>query len=462
MPVKKTQDKLNVLLIVMDCARADHLSCYGYARDTTPRIDQLAAEGMLFENAFATASWTPPSHASLFTGVYPPVHGVLTKEGRLDPQFHTLAGMLQSRGYRTAGFSSNGMLNWVADMSRGFDTFPELFRRSSDGLVPGRVLRLLAQVRKARPHLPASKMSRLVQRWLHRDRDTQSPFFVFTNYMEAHAPYAPPPPFSKRFFDERWRTADEREIKRYRDYRLKADHEVAMTSKELEAYRALYDGELNYMDHEIGRLVDYLRDRKLLDQTLLVITADHGEDLGEHYELHHPAHRVYDTQLHVPLIMRLPGRFPPGRRVAQLAELVDVFPTVMDALGVDWYAAQQQIQGCSLVPEKLPLIERSSALAYSRRHDQQVSFEVAALRTETWKYIHYSFEEHALFNIAADPLEQVNLADEYPQQAAELSETLEARLSSFDRAKSAADETENQANEDQELLEHLRGLGYIA
>ena len=314
----------NVILIVLDTVRAASLSLYGYGRETSPNLDRLAAGGVTFDHALSTSSWTLPSHATMFTGRLPHEFSAdwLTP---LDDTHQTLAEALAGEGYATAGFVGN--LHYVAassGLNRGFIRYSDFPRSPKTLLQHSWSIRpLLHEVRLALGdesrlvNKPAADINTEFLSWLD-DRPAGRPFFAFLNYFDAHQPYLPPPPFDTRFGNggpmpdlSRRQSWNQAEIQRSMD---------------------AYDGNIAYIDTQLGRLIDDLSARQLLDNTLLVITSDHGELFGEHHVFDH-GNSLYRAVLEVPLVIRLPAKIPSGRRVSRPVSLVDLPATILSLAG---------------------------------------------------------------------------------------------------------------------------------
>lgn len=382
---------LNVLLVTMDTTRADRIGCYGWSAARTPTLDALAARGTRFDAAFSHAPITLPSHASLHTGVYPPEHGV-RDNGRyiLGPGLPTLAEQFRRHGYATAAFVGAQVLSARHGLARGFDHY--------DDEMP---------VRPSGKHAWDRAGSDVADRalaWL--DREGSRPFFLWTHFFDPHAPRRPPPPYHQRFADP-------------------------------------YDGEIAFMDDQIGRLVGWLKDRAALDRTLVIAVADHGESLGEHgFEWH--ALLIYDSIMRVPLIMSLPPRIRSGAVVRDVVRLVDIMPTVLDLLGWETPAG---VSGQTLIP-LIAGRQVSPRQAYVESDFPYENFGWARLRglvDARWKYIRAPRVE--LYDRAADPGELKNLAASQPDQlramegdlaaleaAMRAGESQRAALSAADRA----------------------------
>ncbi len=337
-------DRPNVLLLVVDALRADHVSSYGYRRPTTPRLDRLAAEGALFERAHAASSWTLPSHASIMTGRLPHEHRAGDSfRPFLGGQFPTLAGALRESGYATGGFVSNTF--WAGrqvGMNRGFTRFEDVALTMRDALTRPVLGRKVAW--ELSPALGGSEpwsnradvMNRHLTDWI--DGLGGRPFFAFVNYMDVHGPYLAPPPFSTRFTTASAPAPNTR-------LAPTNDDQAAEMSRQLHESIDGYDGSLVYLDQAIGQLLDQLEQRGLSSNTLVIVTSDHGESFGEHGFVNH-GHSLYLDQTRVPLIVRLPGRIPAGVRHGEpvgLAQLPSTILTIVGGTGQTFAAAPMAV-----------------------------------------------------------------------------------------------------------------------
>jgi choline-sulfatase len=289
----------NVLLITLDTTRADHIGCYGARRAETPAIDGLAREGILFADAVCTAPSTLPSHASMFTGLYPPNHGArLNGDFVLGPEQVTLAEILQSAGYETAAFASSFVVNSRFGLNQGFDIYDETIGVDRSGST-------VAELNQR----PAGDVTRAAIQWLER-RSPDRPFFAWVHYFDPHLPYSPPPAFAARYRGR------------------------------------LYDGEIAYMDSEIAKLLAALDGRGLRNKTLVIAVADHGEGLGDHGESTHDR-LIYESVMRIPLILACPGLFSGPYRVEDaVVATIDIFPTVLELLGL---RTARSVDGVSLL-----------------------------------------------------------------------------------------------------------------
>ncbi len=307
----------NIVLVSIDSLRPDHLGAYGYGRPTSPHLDRIAAQGIVFTRAYSTTSWTLPSHLSLFTGLYPAEHGVIVDGQRLAATIPLLPELLARGGYRSAAVVSGPYLHGGFGFARGWEVY-------DDSLVSGDTFDPRA----------ASAHEKITSPTVHRramellDRLEGGRFLLFLHYFDVHYDYLPPAPWDRAFDPDYRGAVDGRNVEH--DARVSA----TMVPRDLDHLVALYDGEIRWVDEWIGRLDAELKRRNLDRRTLFVITADHGEEFFEHGEKSHHKN-LYDTSLRIPLVIRLPdGRFA-GRRVASPVSLVDLLPTLMAQAGVD-------------------------------------------------------------------------------------------------------------------------------
>jgi len=313
----------NIVLLVMDTVRADRFSWGGAPRVIAPRLEALAREGTVYTAAFSPAPWTVPAHASLFTGRYPSAHRTDCGSLRLPDAETTLAEVLRDAGYRTVGYTANPWLGATYNFQQGFDTWGETWREVPEGS----------------PDTGASLNNQRIERflrWYAENSDAQrQPFFLFANYFEAHLPYHPPQPERGRMLRP---GADPARVERLSH--LGHPDEMAfilgrsnLTPEDLDLLRDLYDGEVAYVDRRLGEVFDWLAETHLRDDTIVVVAADHGENLGEHGMLDHKM-SVHSTLLHVPIVVRYPRRVEADRRIDTPVQLHDLFPTLLALAGV--------------------------------------------------------------------------------------------------------------------------------
>jgi len=310
----------NILLIVMDAVRADHLSCYGYDRPTTPNIDRVAERGLRFSRAVSSSSWTLPSHASLFTGLLPFEHGTHTQHNWLLDRFPTLAELLKLRGYVTAGFSNNPHVDQAQNMTQGFDIFEAVWADTT-------------AVTARKPH-NSEQTNKLVRRFLRQQRAKpgKDPFFIFINYMDVHTPTDPPEPYRTNFLDPHRPPGPLADSATYNPD-LVREVKLTLSENDYATLRDLYDGSLNYLDAKIGELLEELKNLGLYDSTLVIITSDHGELFGEHDYYTHGV-LLFWKLLHIPLIIHHPQLVPEPAVQDKPVAITDIFHTLTRLAGV--------------------------------------------------------------------------------------------------------------------------------
>jgi arylsulfatase A-like enzyme/tetratricopeptide (TPR) repeat protein len=357
LPRGTSRSDLNLLVITLDTTRADRLGAYGWPQSVTPELDRIAREGVLFEHAVTAAPLTLPAHSSLFTAKYPPHHGVRDNGGFfLDERETTLAERLKARGFKTGGFVGAYVLDRIWGIAQGFDTYFDNFDLSKYESPS------LADVER-----PANEVADRALAWLETVKSSR--FFAWVHFYDAHSPYAPPEPYRTRFA------------------------------------RHPYLGEIAFVDSQVGRIRAYLEAQRLLDRTIVVVLADHGESLGDHGESTH-GFFLYDSVLHVPLMILTPYDAL-RRRVVDVVRTVDVAPTVLDLLGLP---LGDRVDGRSLVPLMNGTVREMGLTAYAEAVYPRYHFGWADLRSLTdgrFKYIDAPRPE--LYDLRQDPDETRNL-----------------------------------------------------
>jgi arylsulfatase A-like enzyme/Tfp pilus assembly protein PilF len=349
---------LSLLIITLDTTRADRIGAYGFPHVETPHLDRLAGEGVVFEQAESVAPLTLPSHSSIFTGKFPPAHGVRDNGGfYLDEEHLVLAEILRDAGYRTGGFVGAFVLDSKWGIAQGFDTFFDDFDlRKSSG-------RSLSEIER-----PASEVADAALAWL--EEGTRDRFFSWVHFYDPHSPYKPPEPWASRY------------------------------------PQRPYAGEIAYVDSQVGRLLDWLDRNDRARDTVVMVVGDHGESLGEHGESGH-GFFVYEGATRVPFIVRAPIDSIAGRRVQTPVRVVDVLPTALELLGVEDSVPSD---GTSLVSLLTGSVESMELACYSEAVYPRYHFgwsDLVALRVGDMKYIDAPRPE--LYDLAADPFEKRNL-----------------------------------------------------
>jgi arylsulfatase A-like enzyme len=468
----------NILILVMDTARAQSLSCYGYQRATSPNLDRLAADSVLYEQAIAPGCWSLPSQMSLLTGLFPSKHGAHELHLSYPHHYPTLPEVLRERGYTTLGISPNSWMSDEFGTTHGFDTYLKMWQYWPT-LPATAEARSRSWIRFAhrlnrfytRYAFPKRNRARHVNQALYNLLDNaQEPFFGYVIYWDTHLPY-----YAHGAHGTRWLPTGvdlEHALRVDRDHLAYHTGQLSMAEADFEILRACYDGALASIDEEIGYLVDRLLKRGILDRTVLIVTSDHGENIGDHRLMSH-AYSLHDTLIHVPLIIRYPTSFPRGERVTSHVQLTDVFPTILDVLQVEVPEVRAELQGMSLLGEQMEAADR---LAYAEmlaphpsiqalnrraglpedtpqpRHDRSLR----CVRTLDSKFIWSSDGHHAWYDLRQDPSETTNLYPEQPEAAV----TLEKHLVSWQSSAGLPLST-SEHHMDEDVRQRLRDLGYI-
>ena len=434
-------ERTNVIVLLVDALRADHLGCYGYARPTSPAIDALARDSVLFRQTIPASTFTKSSVASLFTGRYPFQHGVYWGNSRenadtitsdvLSARETTLAEVFRAHGYLTAAWVQNSHLRGFMGFAQGFVDYHD-----QQGSI--------------------DRIDRLFGDWL-AGPGRRYPFFTYVHYIDLHDPYRPPPPYDSMFgrYADVYKGVDFSAWGAFLAAVRKGERKL--TPEEVAQLAAYYDGEIRYVDERIGRLLARLKRLGLYDRSLIVLIADHGDAFYEHGFISHST-TPYEELVHVPLIVKLPGERLAGRVVTPQVRLVDLFPTLLDLTGIA--ERPDDLAGCSLTPllRAEPPAERDSRC-------QVAVIEIAeegeapgvAVRTARWKYIHHEKHPDELYDLAADPGEKNNLLLLGPpgDQAAKL-RALALQVVA-ERHTTGGERIEL----DDQLIRELKALGYI-
>jgi arylsulfatase A-like enzyme len=442
----------NVLVIVIDTLRSDHLSQYGYGLDTSPGLERLTRQGTRFSQARSPAPWTKPSIASLFSGMVPARHGAIGQFKRLPRDVDTLAEILSREGWKTAAFSDNPFITEATYFDQGFDAFH--YRRQGKSKRPEDA----APPRKHGDHLfdQTEAMFEQMRAWI--SAHSEAPFFVYVQPMNVHGPYWVPSKHRAGLFGRppisgfEYYKGPMNEIMNRGNFALRK----RMPPRYLKAQQEMYDTAIRFVTDTIGDLFDYLDETGLYDNTLIVVTSDHGEEMFDHGGFGH-AWSLYEEVLDVPLIVKFPGQSRP-QIIDDPVSLLDVLPTILSAANI---ALPERLDGEALQP----LIAGEA-----RSEPRDMYFETQwkkrcvarAVREHPWKLIeikkNYESKElrWLLFDLERDPEEKMNVASRHPDVVSHLRAKLEKRFELYEATsvRAAADlETVDE--------EALRALGYI-
>lgn len=434
--------RCNIVLVVLDAARADHASLYGYRRPTTPNLERIAKDSIVFDQAYSEASYTVPSLASLFTGLPPAVHGVHTFATPLAARFETLAETLHAQGYRTAGFTENPLVTEDHGFAQGFDEYSMVGAEIGSGAEKDYT------AGDSRAHI------RDALAWASRDRAPKHPFFLYVHLLRPHSPYWALPEHAGRFS-----TSEGASVGGGSPELAAFQFGKAMPSEnDLAHLMALYDENFLSADALVGSLVDGLENASLLDRTVVVIVGDHGEEFAEHGKLLHGVH-VFEESIHVPLLIRFPETMKlGGKRVEAPVQLADVAPTLLGALNVP-VSSPLDVAGTNLLPhlvdaslEARPVVSQANPL-----------FGAKLYRARKLKLIETAPPgpvppELALYDLDTDPGERVDLAASHTETVRAMREDLHELLK---RRIGVAREATREVPLSEDRLKKLRSLGYV-
>jgi len=463
----------NIVMIVIDSARSDLLSCYGQSLHTSPAVDKLAAKGILFECAIAPSAWTFPSVASVFTGMLPTKHGGHDQHRVLDSDYHTIAEVLSEHGYQTAAFSDLPFVGPTTKLDRGYQVMSNL--RGSEVTLASKVDKAIGRTKRSvtgqyqKSH-ESRVLFREVSRWLDKERSQSDPFFLYIQSDEVHAPYMPPRRYLKQFTSE-----DGKKIRSInQDKVLYVSGKVSMTNQDFDTLFRLACAEMRHLDNYIGKLIGHLEAIGVLDNTYVIITADHGDNFGEHGLMRHGL-CLYDTLIKVPLILTGP-HIKGTQRVQSMVQLIDLFPTILRLAGIEEPLIEAECQGHDLLesissgqfsPFAVSELYRPAPGQYERgapefmdtfRH--KYDRVLRSYRTLTHKFIWSSNGRHELYDLVNDPGENNNLIELELDLASQMQHQLDEWLDSFEHADVVLSQSDDQV-QDQAVIQRLKDLGYI-
>ncbi|MBW1757658.1 MAG: sulfatase [Deltaproteobacteria bacterium] len=435
----------NVLFLVVDTLRADHLPMHGYENGSTPNLDRLAEDAIRFDQAFTNSSWTRPSFASILTGRLPSSHGVMAKSDALPDTITTLPEALKTAGYTTAGYATNFNVAPYFNFHQGFDEYsylePEFVLGADDAsaklllmqFIRQRIEKMRAMQGEVLPgtaYQDAETVNGALTSWI--DRQHASPWFLFVGYMDPHDPY-----FSHPYDGSGY---------------ARAAHQHPDPS-EAPALTALYDGEISYWDVELGKLLDGLRARGLYDDLTIIVTSDHGEEFNEHGGFWHGT-TLYDEQVHVPLLVKLPQSRRGGTVVRHWVQSIDLMPTVLKLFEAP---VPEGVQGGDL-------FTGTDVVYAEESHEGNVLESVRELDgTDEYKLITANRDNPRglkpleLYRVDLDPAEQENLAPTSPDEVRMATKSLLEQRALAKEDAVAADSVEL----DEDVAAHLEAIGYI-
>jgi len=468
MTTRAPKNRLNVLIYMIDTLRADHTSLYGYARETTPFLKRLGAEGLAFDDCIVQATWTKPSVASLMTSLYSFAHGIIRDYDTIPQGSATLAEQLRTAGYVTAGIVANPMAGRISNLQRGFDYMSEW----------------LVIDRQRNPQedrgTDSAALNRVVFPWLEQHRD--EPFFLYAHATDPHAPYQPPAGFEEKFAKPAESAEFDHDFAKLRSLAMgrggfgfsRALCNEAGVNPNRFIQRAVdrYDGEVLHNDWSLEQLSDKLKALGILDNTLIIVVSDHGEEFWDHGWTGH-GQSLYQELAHGVLVMWNPKLIPVPRRVTEPVQLIDVMPTVLDLLGVKIPEAAQG-QSLALVARGQTFQRRWPVVTsrYAHPYEENVGFipenhvDSVALIDGTWKLIYrpdgksVGLNRAELYEHRTDRGDTKNVAAQHPQPVGRMVTEIGQWMEKQKQIRSALGHGAN-ATLDQETLEKLRSLGYL-
>jgi len=426
--------RLNVLIIAIDTLRADRMSLYGYERPTTPEIEDFAATATTYERAITPSSWTRASFASYFTGLHPETHGCVNRDGQMSEGLHTLAERFREAGWSTACIYSNANIAPELGFDQGFDLYDAPPINAGYPRDVGMI--------------DAISMNDRIFRWLRDERPVDKPWFLFALYVDPHDPYLPHD--EHRFGEDQpgdyidgsrrvLRAMDKGETTRNVDLIKRVN-------------RNLYDGEVAFVDHHVGALLDELETQGLNNDTVVILLSDHGEGLWDHHDYRSHGEQVYQEQIHVPLIMRWPGRTVPGAKIEQPVAVMDVFGTLAEEFAL---AEPDEHESRSLFSEALtdprPLYVDEKVGRLHRR----------AVIDWPWKVILDRTAPPELYHLDDDPRELRSVADLEPAIVARLTAVADSIAARGDSLRTTFMLEREPLRLDEETKRRIEALGYV-
>jgi len=480
-PILEAKDKsnyFNVIMISLDAVRSDHLGCYGYERKTSPTIDRMAAEGVLFENAFANSSHTRESVPSIFSSTYPSTHNIIYDMKKIPKELIMFPSLFKFNGYRTAFFTTLVVLSSIYGYDRDIDDFYEPHKNINAiqrtilahyaslkipliGYLNSQILEFTYSFFRTKYSLESNEPDYAIQNvisWIEVNR--KKPFFLYLHLRGGHTPYDPPEEY-KRLFDPDFPEKPLRNPPPFSFSMFPFIKETPLSNPELKNLIAQYDAKIFYHDKHLRTLLDYLEKTKLTENTIVILTADHGEEFYDHFGWAH-GYSVFDELIHIPLIIYCPGLITKGKRIKELISHVDIFPTICSLCGIyDSFKFPYEIEGIDLSSLILTINnEKKREYIFSETNQMTRNQSARCLRTNEDKAIKITSgqkSEHLFFDLISDPLEQNNIYDEENPTMVNLFSRLDAIVK---KAKKKAF-SPKQILLDKKTKEQLRALGYI-
>ncbi|WP_435079425.1 sulfatase [Halococcus sp. AFM35] len=484
----------NIVILVLDTARARNFSCYGHDRQTTPTVDSIAEEGTKFEEVTSVSPWTLPSHASLFTGVPPTTHRTNSLDSSLPHSLETLSDYVSRHGYRTVGMANNPWFSSEFGLTRGFDEFHELFTlfggdsyrsfvnvlTDQSRSVPDRLATLLSE--QSAPSLIKNGMNAAYRQFDFRDDDggktavsksrsligVDQPYLLFVNFLEPHLPYEPPESHRREFIPEHVTDAEVEDINQNaREYNVR---NVEMDDSDFDVLERLYDAEIKYTDERINEIVNALKQTGDWEDTVLFILGDHGENIGNHQLMSHN-YSIHETLTKVPLVTHFPEHLGAVSGADLRTSTLDIPATITDILpDIDGAEFEEVQVGTSLLDSDdnraivteylnpVPPVEKMEKRCENPKFDVSVyDRRLRAIYADSYKFVRGSDETRALYDVVEDRDEAENVIDDNPEKASDL----ETRLNRWIERHKQQSFEESDGRIQGNVEEKLEDLGYL-
>jgi arylsulfatase A-like enzyme len=440
----------NVLLISIDTLRPDHVGCYGYGRDTSPNLDRLAAEGVLFENHISSTSWTLPAHAALFTSLADCVHGCVDTDRRLPEELTTLAECFAAAGYETAGFFSGPYLHPAFGLGQGFAHYENCASNAKalDEASPDKWAMDPAVMRDSHRDITSPRVYAAFHNWLVEHQGDR--FFAFVHLWDPHYDFIPPAPYNTKFDPDYHGDIDGT------NFITNPRIEPHMPRRDLEHVIALYDGEIAWTDAHVGKILADLKQMNLLDETVIAVTSDHGTEFFEHNNKGHRT-TLFDEVIRIPFILRYPAALPRGSRVHAQTRLIDVAPTLLELAGLRWPC---EVMGRSLLPLARGEAAPHDTVAVSELFS--IGREIRSIRTLNWKFHDAKTRNlRFFFDLTRDPKEQRPLQDFAADPGRRILARYEQTTAALDIWRERVASSPTTPTLPEEVRRQLESLGYI-
>ncbi len=460
--------KYNIVIILADALRADHLSCYGYYRPTSPNIDHFSRRSHVFRSAFSVSPSTISAIPSILTGLYPSMHGTGVDQNILNfnRNLPVLPEILQKAGYATVAFNTNPLVVGKYGYDRGFDQRYDIFPSDENKSVSAELehdidgVKQTISLRFNQPYICSGEMNKKVEQWLIQNN--HHPFFMWLHYMDTHSPYLPREPYFSKYTADRDQKNVVEFLMTFNDVFSRIHQGIKPDPDELKQLLIdSYDSEISYFDAHFAGLLDSLKNQSVLDRTIIFLVADHGEEFWEHGYWGHQV-RMYESNLHVPLIMYAPGLTQGGGVISKQVRNIDIFASVCELLDI------HKIDHCgvSLLPyirdeehaEVRPVISEGGGIK-SLSQNKWID-RLYSIRTPRYKYIKNTTKnEKALYDLYRDPMEIKNRADEL--QWRKVTEELDNELCCTLKINNPNQTGGDVPEFSEQVAERLKSLGYL-